>query len=69
MCGIVGFLSRCLLLSEGALQRATHSFHHRGPDGQGYWTSEDSFAPSKERFEPSISTEGANRNGRANGNE
>ena len=27
--------------SDEALQRATHSLHHRGPDGRGHWISSD----------------------------
>jgi|SRR5579859_1144366 len=41
MCGIVAFFSRCLPGSEAALQRATQSLNHRGPDGQRYWMSLD----------------------------
>src|SRR5499425_3945446 len=41
MCGIVGFFSRRLPLSEEAVQRATQRLYHRGPDGQEYWTSKD----------------------------
>ena len=40
MCGIVAFFSRCLPISEAALQRATQSLYHRGPDGQRHWMSE-----------------------------
>jgi asparagine synthase (glutamine-hydrolysing) len=39
MCGIVAFFSRCLPISEAALQRATRSLDHRGPDGQRHWIS------------------------------
>jgi asparagine synthase (glutamine-hydrolysing) len=42
MCGIVAFFSRCLPGSEDALQRATQSLSHRGPDGQLCWMSLDS---------------------------
>jgi len=42
MCGIVAFFSRCLPLSEAAMQRATQSLNHRGPDGQRHWMSQDS---------------------------
>jgi len=42
MCGIVAFFSRSLPISEAALQRATQSLNHRGPDGQRYWKSQDS---------------------------
>ena len=41
MCGIVAFFSRCLPNSEAALQRATQSLNHRGPDGQHHWMSQD----------------------------
>ena len=41
MCGIVAFFSRCLPLSEAAMQQATQSLNHRGPDGQRHWTSQD----------------------------
>ncbi|MEA3178470.1 MAG: hypothetical protein QOI59_1993 [Gammaproteobacteria bacterium] len=41
MCGIVGIFSRGETIPEGRLQRATRSLFHRGPDGQGYWTSPD----------------------------
>jgi len=40
MCGIVAFFSRCLPISEAALQRATQSLDHRGPDGQRRWIFE-----------------------------
>ena len=39
MCGIVAIFSRRKPISEGALQRATASLHHRGPDGQRHWIS------------------------------
>ena len=42
MCGIVAFFSRCLPMSEAVMYRATESLHHRGPDGQRHWMSEDS---------------------------
>jgi asparagine synthase (glutamine-hydrolysing) len=42
MCGIVAFFSRSLPISESALQRATQSLYHRGPDGQRHWRSQDS---------------------------
>jgi asparagine synthase (glutamine-hydrolysing) len=42
MCGIVAFFSRCLPMSEAALQRAIQSLYHRGPDGQRHWISQDS---------------------------
>jgi len=41
MCGIVAFFSRNRPVSQAALQRATHSLYHRGPDGQRHWRSED----------------------------
>jgi asparagine synthase (glutamine-hydrolysing) len=41
MCGIVAFFSRWLPMSEAALQRATQSLDHRGPDGQRHWMSND----------------------------
>jgi asparagine synthase (glutamine-hydrolysing) len=41
MCGIAGFFSRHLPMSEAVLQRATKSLYHRGPDGQRHWMSED----------------------------
>jgi asparagine synthase (glutamine-hydrolysing) len=41
MCGIVAFFSRSLPMSEAALQRATQSLDHRGPDGQRHWMSND----------------------------
>ena len=42
MCGIVAFFSRNHPVSEAALQRATQSLYHRGPDGQRHWKSQDS---------------------------
>jgi asparagine synthase (glutamine-hydrolysing) len=41
MCGIVAFFSRRDPISETALQRATQSLYHRGPDGQRHWISAD----------------------------
>jgi asparagine synthase (glutamine-hydrolysing) len=41
MCGIAAFFSRCLPISEAAVQRGTQSLHHRGPDGQDHWMSQD----------------------------
>lgn len=41
MCGIVAFFARRHPVSETALARATGSLHHRGPDGQRHWVSED----------------------------
>jgi asparagine synthase (glutamine-hydrolysing) len=41
MCGIVAFYSRRDAISETALERATGSLYHRGPDGQRHWISAD----------------------------
>ncbi len=41
MCGIVAFFSRRDAVSAAAMQRATQSLHHRGPDGQRHWISPD----------------------------
>ncbi|HET7103263.1 MAG TPA: asparagine synthase (glutamine-hydrolyzing) [Terracidiphilus sp.] len=41
MCGIVGVYSRREPVSPVALQRATKSLYHRGPDGQREWISAD----------------------------
>jgi asparagine synthase (glutamine-hydrolysing) len=41
MCGIVGIFSRARPVSEAALKRATQRLHHRGPDGQRTWISQD----------------------------
>jgi len=41
MCGIVALFSRRGPVSEPALQSATKSLYHRGPDGQRYWISPD----------------------------
>jgi asparagine synthase (glutamine-hydrolysing) len=41
MCGIVAFFSRNGPVSADALNRATQSLHHRGPDGQRHWISAD----------------------------
>ena len=41
MCGIVALFSRREPVSETALQRATQSLNHRGPDGQRHWISPD----------------------------
>ena len=41
MCGIVALFSRREPISEAALQRATRSLYHRGPDGQRHWISAD----------------------------
>ena len=41
MCGIVGVFSRRGPVSPVALERATKSMYHRGPDGQRQWISSD----------------------------
>src|SRR6476646_9199936 len=41
MCGIVALFSRREPVSETALQRATQSLYHRGPDGQRHWIAPD----------------------------
>jgi asparagine synthase (glutamine-hydrolysing) len=41
MCGIVAFFSHGDAVSAAAMQRATQSLHHRGPDGQRHWISPD----------------------------
>lgn len=41
MCGIVGIFSRREPISTAALQAATRRLHHRGPDAQRHWISED----------------------------
>jgi len=41
MCGIVAVFSRRDSISVPALQRATQSLYHRGPDGQRHWVSQD----------------------------
>jgi asparagine synthase (glutamine-hydrolysing) len=41
MCGIVAFFSRRNPTSQAALQRATQTLNHRGPDGQRHWISQD----------------------------
>ena len=41
MCGIVALFSRRDPISASALQRATQSLYHRGPDGQRHWISPD----------------------------
>jgi asparagine synthase (glutamine-hydrolysing) len=41
MCGIVGVFSRRDPISVPALERATQSLHHRGPDGQRHWVAAD----------------------------
>jgi asparagine synthase (glutamine-hydrolysing) len=42
MCGIVAVFSRSRPVSPAAVQRATLSLYHRGPDGQRQWVSPDS---------------------------
>lgn len=41
MCGIVSAFALNGVVSEQALKRATAALHHRGPDGQRWWISED----------------------------
>jgi asparagine synthase (glutamine-hydrolysing) len=41
MCGIVALFSRGNPIAPDTIQRATQRLHHRGPDGQRHWTSED----------------------------
>ncbi len=41
MCGIVALFSRRDPVSAAALQRATQSLYHRGPDGQRHWIAPD----------------------------
>ena len=41
MCGIVAVWSRRAPVSPEALQRATDSLYHRGPDGHRHWISPD----------------------------
>ncbi|HEY3988407.1 MAG TPA: asparagine synthase (glutamine-hydrolyzing) [Acidobacteriaceae bacterium] len=41
MCGIVAFFSRRDPVCAAALERATQSLYHRGPDGQRHWISPD----------------------------
>ena len=41
MCGIVAFFSHRDPIADEMLERATHSLHHRGPDGRGHWISPD----------------------------
>jgi asparagine synthase (glutamine-hydrolysing) len=41
MCGIVAIFSPRKPMSRGALERATASLHHRGPDGQRHWVAQD----------------------------
>ena len=41
MCGIVAIFSRNAPISAEAVERATKSLYHRGPDGQRHWISPD----------------------------
>ncbi len=41
MCGIVAFFSRRAPIAPAAVEQATQSLHHRGPDGQRHWISAD----------------------------
>jgi asparagine synthase (glutamine-hydrolysing) len=41
MCGIVAIFSRAEPVDPSALRRATRALHHRGPDGQRQWISDD----------------------------
>jgi asparagine synthase (glutamine-hydrolysing) len=41
MCGIVAAFSRHDRIPEAAVQRATQSLYHRGPDGQRHWIAPD----------------------------
>jgi len=41
MCGIVGIFSRRDRVFSAAMERATRSLYHRGPDGQRHWISAD----------------------------
>ena len=41
MCGIVAMFSRQHAISPAAVERATKSLCHRGPDGQRHWISPD----------------------------
>jgi len=41
MCGIVAIFSPHTPIAEEAVERATKSLHHRGPDGQRHWISPD----------------------------
>jgi asparagine synthase (glutamine-hydrolysing) len=41
MCGIVAFFSSRRPVAPAALERATRTLHHRGPDGQRQWISDD----------------------------
>src|SRR6185503_3621904 len=39
MCGIAGLLGKVNPDNAAALQRMTRAIAHRGPDGEGFWTS------------------------------
>src|ERR1700759_1652692 len=41
MCGLVAMLSQERPISHDVIRRATHSLHHRGPDAQRYWVSDN----------------------------
>ena len=41
MCGIFAIFSRRNPVQLETVQRATSRLHHRGPDGQGHWISDD----------------------------
>src|SRR5262249_39488376 len=41
MCGIAAFFSRQKPIANESLRRATASLHHRGPDSQRLWVSND----------------------------
>jgi asparagine synthase (glutamine-hydrolysing) len=41
MCGIVAIFSPRAPITVGALEKATKSLRHRGPDGQRYWIAPD----------------------------
>ena len=41
MCGIVAIFSRQGKINSEALEKATRSLYHRGPDGQRHWISAD----------------------------
>ena len=41
MCGIVAMFSPREPVPREALERATHSLYHRGPDGQRFWVAPD----------------------------
>ena len=41
MCGIAAIFSRQAPVAPAAIERATRSLYHRGPDGQRHWLSAD----------------------------